>query len=72
LSWICALGLGAALLALLHHSLFLPLGRVSAFCSALLLPSLDLGHIDHDDDDGDDYHDDEDEDGDDDTTCYSS
>lgn len=51
---------------------FLSLGRVSAFCSALLLPSLDLGHIDHDDDDGDDYHDDDDEDGDDDTTCYSS
>jgi hypothetical protein len=45
---------------------------ISKFCSALLLPSLDLGHIDYDDDDGDDYHDDEDEDGDDDTTCYSS
>jgi hypothetical protein len=54
-----------ALLAFLHFSLLFFPGRVSAFWFALLLPFLEMGHIDHDDDEGDDYHDDEN--GDDDT-----
>jgi hypothetical protein len=65
-------GLGRHCLHLPASFFHSPLGGGGRFCFALVLPSLDLGHIDHDDDDGDDYHDDEDEDGDDDTTCYSS